>query len=88
MRNLKPLSLSVFLFTLTRERIFIKTHSTEIRWVVGPENILFAGATVHLSTGGNFTAWGSEGVNTEYCPFTVERHKFMSVFFLFFLMYI
>ena len=34
MQNLKPLSLSVFLFALARERFFIKTHSTESRWVI------------------------------------------------------
>ena len=32
-------------------------HSTESRYVMGPENILFAGASVHL------TGWSSEGVN-------------------------
>ena len=31
------------------ERIFIKTHSVENRCVIGPENRLFAGASVHLS---------------------------------------
>ena len=30
--------------------------------VIGPQNILFAGASVHLSAR-NFTGWGSEGVN-------------------------
>ena len=35
-RNLKPLSLFVFFFALTRERIFIKTHTIESRGVTGP----------------------------------------------------
>jgi len=39
----------VFFLTLARERSFIKTHSIESRCVIGPENILFAGASVHLS---------------------------------------
>ena len=45
--NFKPLSLFVF-FTLARERIFTKTHITENRFVIGPQNILFAGAYVHF----------------------------------------
>lgn len=49
LRNLKPLSLFAFFFALARERIFIKTHSIESRCVTGPENILFAGASVLLS---------------------------------------
>jgi len=36
---------------------FHKTHSIEIRFVVGPENKLFAGVS------GNLTGWGSEWVN-------------------------
>ena len=47
-RNLKPLSFSFF-SALTCERIFIKTHSIESRWVRGPEHILFTGASVNLS---------------------------------------
>ena len=34
---------------LARERIFIKTYGIKSRFVVGPENILFAGVCVHLS---------------------------------------
>ena len=50
MRNLKTLSLFVFFFTLARELgIFIKMDSTESRFVIGTENILFKGASVHLS---------------------------------------
>ena len=39
----------VFLFAQACERIFIRTHSFENRCVIGPENILLAGASVHLS---------------------------------------
>ena len=39
MQNLKPFSRFLFFFTLAFERIFIKTRSTEIRRVTGPENI-------------------------------------------------
>ena len=49
MPNLKPLSLFVFFFSLACERIFSKTRSTESTCVIGPENILLAGASVHLS---------------------------------------
>ena len=45
----KTSSLFVFFFALACERIFIKMHSAESRCVVGPENILFAGVSVHLS---------------------------------------
>ena len=34
---------------MTSERIFIKTHGLESRCVIGQENILFAGVSVHLS---------------------------------------
>ena len=37
-QNLKPVSLFVFFFALSSERIFMKTHSTEGRCVIGPEN--------------------------------------------------
>lgn len=60
MQNLKPLSFSVFLFAQARE--FTKTQSIESKRVVlGPENILFAGVSVHLSTR-KFYRLGSEGV--------------------------
>ena len=62
----------------------MKTHSIVsrcLRCVTGPENILFAGASVHLSAR-NFTGWGSEGVNVKAvgCPrpglwrFAAEAH--------------
>ena len=38
-----------FFFALACQRIFIKTGSIENRCVIGPETILFAGASVHLS---------------------------------------
>ena len=40
---------------------FHKMHSIEIRFYIGPENILFAGVCA-FSQPGNFTGWGSEGV--------------------------
>ena len=52
--TIKPFLSSVF-FALACERISIKKqekkkkHSIEGRCVIGPENILFAGASVHLS---------------------------------------
>ena len=49
-RKLKPVSLFVFFFAaLVCERIFIKKRSVESRCVIGPENILFTGASVHHS---------------------------------------
>ena len=38
----------LFFFALACERIFIKMHSTESRCVIGPENILYGCAPVHL----------------------------------------
>ena len=37
-------------------------HCTESSCVIGLDNILLAGASIHLSAQ-NFTGWGSEGVN-------------------------
>jgi len=45
----ETLKLFCFLFALACERNFIKTHSIQSRWVTEPENILSAGASVHLS---------------------------------------
>ena len=45
---------------LACERIFIKTHSTESRSVVGPEPIQ---ARPCIFQPGNFTGWGNEEVN-------------------------
>ena len=50
----------IFFFALACERIFIKTCNTEIRFVIGPENVLFA-----LFSGRHFTGWGSERVNDD-----------------------
>ena len=47
----------LFFFALVCETVFIKTHDTERRCVIGLENILFAGACI------NFTCWGWERVN-------------------------
>ena len=41
--------LFVFFFALACDRIFIKTHTIESRCVIGAENRLFTGASVHLS---------------------------------------
>ena len=49
MANLKSLTPFLFLFALPFERIFIKMHSIESRCFTGPENILFAGMSTHLS---------------------------------------
>ena len=58
---MKPFSLIVFIFSLACERIFIKTHSIKRRCAIGPENLLFAGASVHLSAR-KFYRLGSEVV--------------------------
>ena len=42
--------LFVFFFALACERIFIKTRTIGSRCVIGQENVLFTGASVHLST--------------------------------------
>ena len=42
------------------ERTFIKMHSTESGFVIGPSNILFARVCVSTFQPGNFTRWGSE----------------------------
>ena len=43
------------------ERIFIKTHSIDIRFVIELENVLSAGVCVCVCV--HFSVWGSEGVN-------------------------
>ena len=50
-----------FFLELECERIFIKMHDNESRFVIGLQNRLFAAAfsTFHPR---NFTGWGSEGV--------------------------
>ena len=59
-QNLKPFSPFVFCFALACERMFIKTHSTESRCVIGPENMQARPCSFQQ---GNFTGSGSEGVN-------------------------
>ena len=49
-RNLKPLSLSVFFFALARESSLKKAHSFEIRFVIGPKHVLLAGVLVQFSS--------------------------------------
>ena len=44
----ETLNLFVFFFALARERVAIKLHSIESRFVVGPSNILFAGVYVSI----------------------------------------
>ena len=46
-QNCKPFIF--FFFVLVCARIFIKMHSIERRHVMGPENLLFTGGSVHLS---------------------------------------
>ena len=65
MLNLKPFSLIVFFFSQGCEKIFIKTYSIENRCVIGPENTLFAGASVHLSPR-KFYGLGSEEVKGRF----------------------
>ena len=63
-QTLKPFCF--LFFALARERTFIKTHSIESRWVIGPENITVCGCLdPYIFQPGNFTGLGSEGVNDE-----------------------
>jgi len=49
---------------LFRNGISVKGFSSKrIALAIEPENILFAGASVHQFQPGNFTGWGSERVN-------------------------
>ena len=65
MTNKSVKSETVFVFFFVHrhqcERIFIRTHSFESRCIMGPENVLFEGVSVHLSTW-KFYKLGSEGV--------------------------
>ena len=65
MRNFTPLSLSVYFSRWHVDGLSSKRVAPKVD-VIGPENILFAGASVHLSAE-NFTGWGSEGVNSVTC---------------------
>ena len=53
----------VWFTALAWEKTLITMHLALKVDVIGPENILFAGMSLHLSTGGNFTGWSTEGVN-------------------------
>ena len=55
----------VFFFALACKRIFNKTHCIKSIFVIVPENILFQ-ACVYTFQPGNFTSWGSEGVNESF----------------------
>ena len=46
---------------------YIKMHSTESKFVIGPSNILFAGVYMCTFQPINFTGWGSEGVKLTTC---------------------
>ena len=50
-------------FAWARERTSAKMHSVESRFVIGPSDILFADVYKCIFQPGNFTGWGSEGVN-------------------------
>ena len=60
-----------FSFLTLREspkRISVKTHSIESKFVIRrTSNLLLAGMYVYTFQPGNFTGWGSEGVNRAYC---------------------
>ena len=43
----------------------IKMHSVESRLVIEPSNVLFGSLYVCTFQPGNFTGWGSEGVNVD-----------------------
>ena len=49
-----------FPYAWARERISIKVHSIESRFVTGPSDILFACMYVCTFQPGNFTSWGIE----------------------------
>jgi len=53
------------LFNWAHERTSRKMHSIESRFVRGPSNMLFAGMSLSTLQPGNFTSWGSEGVNSK-----------------------
>ena len=60
----ETLKLFVFFFALAGERIFIKMHSIEIRlYRTGVYIYIHVQASLCIFQRGNFTGWGSEGVN-------------------------
>jgi len=69
-------------FAWARERTSIKMHSIESRFVIlGSSHILFDGVYVCTFQLGNFTGWGSEGVNiaSQTCRRTTWRIIMSSV---------
>ena len=59
-RNLK--SRFFFFFKSVWERLGTKMHSSECRYVIWPENGLFASICIGTFHSGNVTGWGSKGV--------------------------
>ena len=55
------MKVSAFFFAEAGERIFIKTHSTESRFVMGPGNLLLIVIMCTFQPR-NFTGWASEGL--------------------------
>ena len=64
LRDLKPLSLSVFCFALACQRISIKMHSIESRLLWDRKTYCLQASTGILQPG-KFAGWGSEGVKFE-----------------------
>ena len=74
MQNFKSLTVTVLFIALACERIFIETYSIDLRVdIIGPENILSAGASLHLSARKLYRL-GSEGVKTSP-PFAKSSAK-------------
>ena len=52
-----------FFFALACEKIFIQTHCIQSRCVIEPEHTPFLSGVRGICQPGNFTGWGSEGVD-------------------------
>ena len=78
MPNVKSLR---WLFPTWQEHVKgdIKIYSIESRFVTGPSNILSAGVYVCTFPPGNFTGWGSEGVNVSRLIFPMCCHRLGSI---------
>ena len=61
-RNLKPLSIFVFVFALAREKIFIKTHNIESRFCHTTGEYTVCRHMRAFFSPENVTRWDSEGV--------------------------
>ena len=64
MQIVKLLSIFVFFFALECEIIFIETRTIKSIRAIGPGIIYCLQVRPCISQPGNFTAWGSEGVNS------------------------